>query len=68
MAESQVPYDYAGNEASIIENLSKERFAPYLKMLGLIQNMHLVCIFIMHGCQNPSFILYIFLRSLSETG
>ncbi|KHS44232.1 Abi family protein [Hafnia paralvei] len=34
MAESQVPYDYAGNEASIIENLSKERFAPYLKNAG----------------------------------
>ncbi|MBV4365132.1 Abi family protein [Erwinia phyllosphaerae] len=34
MAESQVPYDYAGNEASLIENLSKERFAPYLKSAG----------------------------------
>ncbi|RQM36403.1 Abi family protein [Erwinia psidii] len=34
MAESQVPYDYAGNEAGIIGNLSKERFAPYLKNAG----------------------------------
>lgn len=34
MAESQVPYDYAGSEASLIENLSKERFAPYLKNAG----------------------------------
>ncbi|MCS3431242.1 Abi family protein [Klebsiella sp. BIGb0407] len=34
MAESQVPYDYAGNDASIIENLSEARFAPYLKNAG----------------------------------
>lgn len=34
MAESQVPYLYAGNDANIIKDLSEARFAPYLKSAG----------------------------------